>query len=256
MALRIPSLYHLIRFSEKTELETRPFGLIEYLAVRSCAQVNRPGLIRFYCDKEPWGAWWELAKPHVEVVWMRPPASTHGIALSHAAHQADVARLEILLEHGGIYLDLDVMCLRPFLELQNASMVMGEESGVGLCNAVILAERGAPFLRRWLDAYAGFRAEDWNALSVREPARLAADHPDEVRVLDERKLFWPMYWPEQLEVFFRSTGSRFCRESYSVHLWATLSREYLDEITPKVVWERESEFCLLARRFVRVASGC
>jgi Glycosyltransferase sugar-binding region containing DXD motif len=254
--MRIPSLYHLIRFSAKTELRTRPFGLVEYLAVRSCAEVNRPGMIRFYCDEEPWGAWWELGKSHLEVVRMRAPAATHGIVFKHPAHQTDVARLEILLEHGGIYLDLDVMCLRPFLPLQNGSVVMGEESGVGLCNAVILAEPDAPFLRRWLDAYAEFDADDWNLHSVREPARLAAGHPGEVTVLDERKFFWPMYWPGHLEAFFRKQGSGFCRESYCVHLWATLSQEYLDEITPRTIWERESEFCLLARRFVgRVRSS-
>src|SRR5581483_6850969 len=115
---------------------------------------------------EPWGPWWELAKPYLEVVKTGAPDSIHGIPLEQGAHQADVARLQILHQHGGIYLDLDVLCLRPFAPLQNESVVMGEEHGEGLCNAVILAEPGALFLRRWLDAYSNFDPADWNGHSV------------------------------------------------------------------------------------------
>lgn len=248
--MRIPGIYHLIRFSAEHDLGKQPFPLSAYLTVVSCVRVNRPAVMRFYCDEEPWGAWWELARPHLEVVRMKAPQRVHGVELRQGAHQADVARLGILLEHGGIYLDLDVMCLRPFVPLQNASVVMGREQGEGLCNAVLLAEPGAAFLRRWLAAYRDFDAEDWSGHSVRLPARLAEEHAEEIRVMDERRFFWPMHWPEHLEAFFRRPGSDFCRDSYCAHLWRSLSGSYLDEITARTVWERDSEFCVLARRFV------
>jgi hypothetical protein len=248
--MRIPSIYHLIRFCAEGKLRHEPFSLTSYLAIASCVKVNRPALIRFYFDEEPWGVWWELARPHLELVPMRAPREIRGRALGREAHQSDAARLEILLDHGGIYLDLDVICLRPFLPLQNESVVMGEEQGVGLCNAVILARKGAPFLRRWLDAYADFDKEDWNTHSVRLPALLAREQPGEVKVLDDHRFFWPMYWPQHLEKFFRGKGSSFCSDSYCVHLWTSLSHEYLDEITPRTIWEKESEFCVLARRFL------
>jgi hypothetical protein len=248
--MRIPGVYHLIRFCAEERSRHEAFSLTSYLAIASCLKVNRPGLIRFYFDEEPWGAWWELVRPHLELVRMRPPREVRGGTLTRATHQSDVVRLETLLEHGGIYLDLDVICLRPFSPLQSESVVMGEEHGVGLCNAVILARKGAPFLQRWLDAYTDFDEEDWNAHSVRLPARLAREHPEEVKVLGGRRFFWPMYWPWHLEEFFRGKGSTFCRDSYCVHLWSTLSHEYLDQITPRTIWERDSEFCVLARRFL------
>lgn len=36
----------------------------------------------------------------------------------------------------------------------------------GLCNAVIIARRGAEFLKRWLDSYEDFREDRWTEHSV------------------------------------------------------------------------------------------
>jgi Alpha 1,4-glycosyltransferase conserved region len=82
------------------------------------------------------------------------------------------------------------------------------------------------------------------------PALLAREQPGQVKVLDDHRFFWPMYWPQHLEKFFRGKESSFCSDSYCVHLWSSLSHEYLDEITPRTIWEKESEFCVLARRFL------
>ncbi len=103
-----------------------------------------------YCAQEPQGEWWHRAKPFLTCVQVEPPREIFGNPLSHIAHMADVLRLHTLLEHGGIYLDIDVLSLRPFTPLLDEDTVLGEESGVGLCNAVILAKPGAPFLQEWL----------------------------------------------------------------------------------------------------------
>ena len=43
-------------------------------------------------------------------------------------HQSDVARLQILLHVGGIYLDDDVITVRSLNELRHNEMVLGEEN--------------------------------------------------------------------------------------------------------------------------------
>ena len=43
-------------------------------------------------------------------------------------HQSDVARLQTLLEVGGIYMDDDMIILKPLHELMNNSIVLGEEN--------------------------------------------------------------------------------------------------------------------------------
>lgn len=248
--MAIPNFYHFIQFSESSGMGSNSFSFINYLAVLSCVRTNNPQLIHFYCDEVPSGMWWEHAKPHLTVVSLRAPDHVHGIPVVEPAHRSDVARLQILVARGGIYLDLDVLCLRPFAAFQDFDVVMGEEYGVGLGNAVILASRGAPFLQRWLDSYADFDADDWNRHSVRVPAKLARDFPAEIHVLPHRSFFWPTYRAEHLKTFFEGPNADFCGDSYCVHLWQSLSRPYLDRVTPQSIWESESEFCILARRFI------
>jgi mannosyltransferase OCH1-like enzyme len=112
-----------------------------------------------------------------------------GRLLTHQfAHKADILRLEILLEHGGIYLDIDTFVLRPFadrhtgLDLMQYDTVLGMEARAlevahgprsddemrpkGLCNAVIVARPGADFLQLWLQSYDTFRDSKWTEHSV------------------------------------------------------------------------------------------
>lgn len=246
----IPNRYHFIFFNPAPAFHSRPFLFIHYLTIVACQEINRPDAINFYCDREPSGVWWERARPYLRVIHLEPAEQIYGIHLQHPAHKADVARLQILLRTGGIYLDLDVLCLRSFAPLLTGKVVMGEEYNMGLCNAVILASPDAAFLKRWISCYRTFLAKDWNYHSVQLPKRLATAFPAEIQVLDHRKFFWPMYWPEHLEAFFRSPGSTFCTDSFCVHLWQTLSSPYLEALNPRVVWETDSEFCGLARQFI------
>ena len=94
----------------------------------------------------------------------------------------------MLIAHGGIYLDLDVVVVRPFAPLLRAGhdFVMGKEGDVdaggfhGLCNAVMLARPNASFALRWLERYRDFgsgHGDAWSYHSVQLPALLAEQHP-------------------------------------------------------------------------------
>ena len=85
-----------------------------------------------------------------------------------------------LLEHGGIYLDIDTFILRPFApaSIMEYDMVMGMEASVstagtieeiepkGLCNAIMAARPGAVFIERWLQSYDSFDDVQWADHSV------------------------------------------------------------------------------------------
>ena len=99
------------------------------------------------------------------MVFVELPTEVFGNPLSHFAHKADVLRLRILLETGGIYLDLDTICQRPFTPLLDGQVVMGREEVLktdgsrevsGLCNATIIAPPRSRFLELWYDAYRAF----------------------------------------------------------------------------------------------------
>ena len=82
----------------------------------------------------------------------------NGRPILHMAHVSDLLRLQALRDFGGIYMDMDVITVRPFAPLMmNHEFVMGQEgpNGVyGLCNAVMLSAPNSSFVRLWIDHYA------------------------------------------------------------------------------------------------------
>lgn len=274
----IPNLVHFC-YGLAEDFGGKPFSLVHYLAVRSAVEVNRPRRALFHYGHEPDGPWWERARELVEPVRVEPPAEIHGVPVRHHAHRTDWVRLRVLAEHGGIYLDLDVLCLRPFTPLLEHPVVLGQEGGRqggrvgsgngaagpaegwGLCNAVVLAEPGAFFLERWLEGFDpelslwhGFRSrgadEHWGEMAVRYPAMLAERYPDRVHVVGPRAFFWPTWTPSDLRLLFEGTGEGF-EEAYCLHLWEQRSWDrYLRDLDAEAVRTRDTNFHRLARRFL------
>jgi hypothetical protein len=241
------------------------FSLVSYLAICSAATVNRPDEVVLYYERMPSGRWWELARPHVTHLVPVDPVQFVGSArLEHPAHQADVIRLERLLADGGVYLDLDVLCVRPFDPLRNEKCVLGREgvdTGGRVCNGVILAEPGSHFLKEWLAGFdpatsrwKGFRARGhdqyWNELSCLYPAHLAELFPDLVTLAPYDRFHWPLWEADHLEWVFRGKGDDF-PNAYCHHLWQSLSYDpYLKELTPEYIHGVDTNFDVMARRFI------
>lgn len=188
----IPNCIHFI-FGLDPTFGGKPFSFVHYLAIASASIVNKPDEIVLHYAHEPDGEWWERSKSLLRLSPVRAPESVHGRSITHFAHKADVLRLEILKSEGGIYLDVDTFCVSSFAPLLVHSAVMGIEPNAGLCNAVILAEKNAPFVNTWLEAYRDFSSEDWRSHSVRLPYRIAKAHPQLVHVEDEYSFFFPTY---------------------------------------------------------------
>lgn len=244
-----------------------PFSLLNYLAIKSAHLVNEPARHVLHLDTEPVGEWWEQSKEFVELEPMEAPTQIAGRPLRHVAHRSDVARLSVLREHGGIYLDTDVVCVRSFGPLLGHEFVLGieEEDAAGfsgLCNAVILAVSEAPFLARWQAGFDpetsdwhGFRSRGrdkyWSEMSVRYPAHLARNHPAEVTVLPQEKFFSPMCYELELEEFFLAEFP-VAAEAYCHHLWQSSAwvREHLGRLSVEQIRRFDSTFNLIARRIL------
>jgi hypothetical protein len=198
---RIPRTAHFV-FGLRPQVE--PFHLVHYLAIASCAAVVAPERIVVHCHELPYGFYWDLARPLVELQRIDPVASVVDFPYDDAvvrhysyAHQADVVRLDALAEHGGIYADIDTLFVAPApAELWDASVVIGREADVfdprteqsrsSLSNALIMAEPGAPFVTRWRAQIEDALDGSWSAHSCFLADDLARAHPDEVRVEPER----------------------------------------------------------------------
>jgi len=66
-------------------------------------------------------------------------------------------RCKLLHEFGGVYLDLDVECNKPLDSLLKEPLVIGIEDRYIVNNAIILSEKGHPFLKHCLDYMDSFQ---------------------------------------------------------------------------------------------------
>ena len=253
---RIPKILHYC-FGMAADFGGKPWSLIHYVGVASAVRHIRPDAVHFYYEYEPAGPWWELTKPLVTPVKIDSPREIFGRPVSHPAHRADVVRLMKLREHGGIYLDADVLVKRSFDDLLGNSVVLGREgfdpANPSMANALILAEPGAPFIDRWIDEYRTFRGDEgyWNEHSVVIPARLAQEHPDEITTLSPTAFFWPLWSDAHIDWLFNSPDPIPATDAYAHHLWESFAwRRFLADLTPGQVRARDTNFHFWARPYL------
>ena len=206
-------------FPPRTELRFH-----EAMALMAVQRYVRPRKILLWYDAEstpPAGRWWHFARQsvaHLLPVPYRRPTTVFNRTLSVPEHQSDVARLAIVDEHGGLYIDLDVILVRPLDALLHFDVVLGAESPDLLGSGLILARRpAAEFIRRWRRAYADkFDDGRWNEHACRVPMMLARRHPGLVHV--EWFLMHRPNWDERQWLY---TEGRLWdwSNNYAVHLW-------------------------------------
>eukprot|EP00946_MAST-07B_sp_MAST-7B-sp1_P000875 g875.t1 len=112
-ASTVPSIVHFV-----FGLDDRPAHLnfAYFLNVVSAALVLQPDRIMMHYATPPSGKWWVELQPLIHLVRyeLESTKQRFGIPLHHYAHRADVIRLEALLEHGGVYLDMDSLVLKDY----------------------------------------------------------------------------------------------------------------------------------------------
>ncbi len=274
----IPRQFHFV-FGLKPQ--TGPFHIAHYLCLASCMEVNRPERVFFHYHHEPYGPWWDHIRPRLSLCRVQPEAFVTGSRryLDHQegrfiksagldyAHQADFLRLRVLLEHGGVYADMDTLFVRPYPDsLYRHSFVLGAEDPVciggatvpSLCNAVILARAGARFGRVWLDDMYHVFDGSWSRHSCAHAAELAARMPAEIYVAPQRYFYRYMWTREGIaDLFERLDGD--VEDVYSIHLWSHLwweawrtdfSRFHGGLLTEQYIRTVDTTYNVLARRFL------
>jgi len=154
-----------------------------YLSLRAAVLRTSPKLVILHVTEMPTyrSVWWRLCLRLVThiVEWRDTAMSVAGVD-SVVQHRADYVRVQAILAAGGVCMDTDVITVGGF---HAASRLLGKPAssisvalGLGggakgyICNAVIMARRGAPVLQRWLDNYLNnFHEESWGYNSGRVP---------------------------------------------------------------------------------------
>ena len=127
---RIPRIIH----QTWRDAETIPFSWQQ--ASNSCRTIHPNYQYRLWTDKE--GR--DLIEQ--EFPCLLPTFDSY----PYDIQRADVIRLVTLYVYGGIYLDLDIICLQSLDELLHYNMILPRTRPVGLSNDFIMAEAKHPFL--------------------------------------------------------------------------------------------------------------
>ncbi len=265
---KIPNIIH---FVYGLVPQTEEFHLYQYLAIYSAIKVNKPEQVYFYYSHEPYGYWWDKIKNSITLEKINPPQIIFKNKLQHYAHQADVVRLQKLYERGGIYLDIDTICVNSFSNLLGYDFVMDkqfsygstESEPYGLCNAVLLSKKESSFCKRWLDAYESFRSNGrddyWDEHSVILPHKLSKEFPNEIHVMEGNSFFYPL-WDDIKNVLFNNHSSidnqknnykKIIQNSYCIHLWDTYSHSTLIQLDEKKIFEENTLYNILVRKFIK-----
>jgi len=263
--------------------QTEPFHIAHYLCLRSCLEVNEPDRIVLHHHHEPYGPWWDRIRPELELRRVEPHAwvRDHPAYLEHDeglfiqgwdlgyAHQADFIRLQLLIDEGGVYADMDTLFVDRLPDSYFAApFVIGKEdastydadraTGQTLCNAFLVSEPSSVFAREWLKRMYDVFDGTWSRHSCEEASLVAADIPDEVLVVDQRHHFMHPCSPEGLASLFERRDDDL-EGVYSFHLWAhmwwsrlrtDMSMFHAGDLTEDYVRTADTTYAVTARRFL------
>ncbi|CAH1799558.1 unnamed protein product, partial [Owenia fusiformis] len=207
----VPNVVHYIWFG------VREFEFFHAVAVYSAYKFLKPEKIVFHGDTIPTGPWWDFVKnktSHLKFHYTGKPTYVYRKKLEHLEHSADIMRLLILQDEGGIYMDTDVIVLKSFDPLRRYDVTMGKESDDGLANGIILAKKGAPFLRLIFEAYRTYSKKEWSRHSVGVPYDLSKIYPHLIHV-EKTSLLRPSWM--DAKILFQ--GHYNWTENYAIHIW-------------------------------------
>jgi tetratricopeptide (TPR) repeat protein len=239
----IPDIVHFVWL---TGPNSRDFSFINYLAVRAAHYVQCPERILMHVNEEPVGnPNWERIRPYVEIVRVEPPTTCNEFKLEYVQYQADVLRLQILLEHGGVYLDTDMLLLKPLDMLSKWDCVLSPdtvENARSINAGIIAAQAGSSFIKRWLDAFEVNTT--WAFGAVVLPWKLIQEDSSDVALATARD-FLPFDWKNRSILTAEgSFGHAFC-----VHMWETIWADDLKQIDDYYLRTSDSEFARLFKRY-------
>jgi hypothetical protein len=244
----IPNIIHFVYGFKEQSTE---FDLYKYVAIMSAYHVNRPDVIYFHYRYEPFGPLWNMVKPYLTMDRIEPPEMIFDKKIKHYAHKADVVRLNILNEKGGIYLDIDTICVRPLAPLMKYDFVMGiQGDDYGLCNAIMMSKNNTDFGQHWYKSYESFN-QQWDLHSVKIPYTLSKINP--ITILPNDAFFYPLWDPFAEKMLSDQINHDCCRKvfknAYCMHLWETWCGRDLQKITPDNVHTVHSMYNLMARKY-------
>ncbi|XP_064454727.1 uncharacterized protein LOC135366003 [Ornithodoros turicata] len=154
----VPNVVHYVRFGQPD------VSFIDAVSMRSAYINHAPDQIVVHCDVCQLGGPYSYMIRDIPIIKFNkrpPPKSIYGRKVSWIEHASDIARLQILLRYGGIYLDNDCIVIQPMHHFRHFEMSVGWPPEEYMGNMLFVATPGARFLRLYQELYRGYNSSLW-----------------------------------------------------------------------------------------------
>ncbi|CAH0393314.1 unnamed protein product [Bemisia tabaci] len=222
LAAIVPNTVHYILFG------TDSLNFISFLSMTSVLKIQNPDSILIHTDRDRLqGYYWDLVqnlaklkKTQIQLALIERPTHVFGQPLSSVYHMTDVARILVLMNFGGIYLDTDTIVLRSLNPLLKYEMVVGWPQKENIGTQILIAHKDARFLKQWLNGYRRYQPRNWYYNAGQFPAEVLSKKPElahrEDTLLGVQNLIEKLYVADEWSSW---------KNFYSLHL---LSRHHPD----------------------------
>lgn len=259
----IPNIFHFINIGP------REFNMMHFLAIYTAKYHNNPEQIYVYVDHEQKNnIYWHILKD-MGVIFKNiiAPTEHKNVKLETYQYKADIIRMEKLLEIGGIYMDLDVLSLKPLTEFLKYDVVLGSEKGSdpesydindfeSITNAIIMSEPNNDYIRKWYDEIGNnLVGKPWAYHAVCLPKDILINNPEYNVHLERMNTFMPFCFRSTYIWHESDTSMLLSKNCYTCHLWDTIwNKEYISKLNINY-FKGDTIFAKLFRDYMKVFDG-
>lgn len=242
--MAIPKIIHFIYpWTDKT----REWSLINTLSVLSAIKHYPDHEIRIWTNSP-------TRVPMLPVKKIICQLTTHvgGVEIVWPQYVSDIMRLQILLEHGGIYMDTDIINLRPFKPYEDGILSFCWETPNcdSICNAFMATPPGNEFIKTWLDRMpAAMSHPTWAYGGVVLPFEMTQEpslhwHYNPL----SHRFFCPLDLSKNwmFDPAMKEAAKYLIGNSYAIHVFETYWRDIIKDITPEWI---EKNDCLFSELY-------
>ena len=227
--VNIPKIIHLIYLNQ------RPLKDFNYKCIKSIIKHMPEYQIYIHNDIEPdCDEWNELKKySNISIKKINRIKEFDGFPISHVQYEADIHRMYLLYEYGGIYLDMDIFIIKDITPLLDGhSLYIAKETEDNFINCVLISEPKNEFIFIWLKYFAtGLRMGIWGWHIRDLPKLLLNKFPNyyskyNIKLLDYEN-FCPIHWTQSH--ILKDSNFKPTEKIYGIHLFETILGESLND---------------------------
>lgn len=242
-----PRLIHFI-FISKDGINSPFFGWLEYISIKS-AIINNPEfnvILNIQSNLPPIGDYYKKLLSEygerIEYRYVENIESFMGSEILYFTHKTDIIRLQSLKEFGGIYLDLDTITNKSFIDFETAFdfIAFEEDDDSRMGTAVLFANKESNIIDKLLELYKKFRSKGRDEYFVEVCQELPWEmyqkgELENMLILEPDLFLWPKtllnYKGHQIYFmkFFESKMTPF-KDKYVYHIWTELNSHHVDAI--------------------------